>query len=127
MGVKAGPSKKKEIRIEAFEMKCIRKILRVSWTQKKRNEWVLEAAGVERGLLKMRKLSHFGHVMRREGERDLEKEIIQGTLPGARRQGRQRIRWIYNMMSFDVMRETVNGRRLRRLVHEAISPRNDDG
>ena len=39
-----------EERIEAFEMKRIRKILRVSWTQKKTNEWVLEAAGVERDL-----------------------------------------------------------------------------
>src|SRR6218665_1621952 len=51
--------KRDERRIEAFEMKCIRRILRVSWTQKKTNEWVLETAGMERGLLniiKRRKL-----------------------------------------------------------------------
>src|SRR3984885_16208355 len=40
-----------EDRIKEFEMKCIRKILRVSWTEKKTNEWVLETAGVERSLL----------------------------------------------------------------------------
>jgi len=40
MGVKAGPSKSGEERIEAFVMKYIREILRVSWTQKKTNEWV---------------------------------------------------------------------------------------
>jgi len=52
-------------------MKRIRKILRVSWTQKKTNEWVLEAAGVERDLLnliKRRKLSYFGQMMRKEGD-----------------------------------------------------------
>jgi len=74
-------------------MKSIRKILRVSWTQKKTNEWVLEAAGVERDLLnliKRRKLSYFSHVMRKEGD-CLEKEIMQGTVPGARKQGRPKM------------------------------------
>src|SRR6218665_3611080 len=60
--------KRDEERMEAFEMKCIRMILGVSWTQKKTNEWVLEVAGVERdlfNLIKRRKLSYFGHVMRK--------------------------------------------------------------
>src|SRR6218665_2895499 len=51
--------KRDEQRIEAFEMKYIQRILKVSWTQKKANEWVLETAGMERGLLniiKRRKL-----------------------------------------------------------------------
>jgi len=91
--------KRDEERIEAFEMKYIRKILRVSWTQKKTNEWVLEAAGVERDLLsliKRRELSFFDHVMRKEGD-FLEKEVMRGTVPGARKQRRPKMRWIYDM------------------------------
>ena len=57
-----------EERIKAFEMKCIRKILGISWIEKKTNEWVLETAGVERNLLesiKRRKMFYFGHIMRK--------------------------------------------------------------
>jgi len=62
-------------RIDAFQMKGLRKILRVSWTAKKTNEWVLNKAGVIRELLdtvKARKLAYYGHTMREPGSR-LEK------------------------------------------------------
>jgi len=84
-----------ETRLEAFEMKKLRKILRVSWTAKKTNEWVLNKAGVKRKLLdtvKARKLA-YGHTMRKQGN-CLEKEIMQGTMPGVRRRGRPRTAWI---------------------------------
>ena len=71
------------------EMKGLRKILRVSWTAKKTNEWVLNVAGVKRELLdtvKARKLAYYGHTMRKQGS-CLEKETMQGTMPGARRRG----------------------------------------
>jgi len=58
-------------------MKGLRKILRVSWTAKKTNEWVLNKAGVKRELLdtvKVRKLA-YGHTMRKQGS-CLEKEIM---------------------------------------------------
>ena len=80
-------------------MKCIRKILkilRVSWTQKKTNESILEAAGAEQDLLnliKRKKLSYFGRVMRKEGD-CLEKETMQGTVPEARKQGGQGCDWL---------------------------------
>ena len=45
-----------EARINAFEMKCLRQVLRVSWTAQKTNEWALKTAGVERGLLAAIKL-----------------------------------------------------------------------
>ena len=67
-----------EAKINTFEMKCLRQVLRVSWTAKKTNEWVLNAAGMERSLLasvKERKLVYFGHVMRKKGD-SLEKEIM---------------------------------------------------
>jgi len=74
---------------DAFEMKGLRKILRVSWTAKKTNEWVLNKAGVKRELLdtvKTWKLAYYCH-MRKQGS-CLEKEIMQGTMLGARRRGR---------------------------------------
>jgi len=72
-----------ENRLEAFEMRALRQILRVSWTAKKTNSSVLEQAGVNRNLLatvKSRKLRYFGHIMRGE-DKSLEKGIIEGTLP----------------------------------------------
>ena len=77
--------KNEETRLDAFEMKGLRKILRVSWTAKKTNEWVLNKAGVKRELLdtvKSRKLAYYGHTTRKQGS-CLEKEIMQGTMPGA--------------------------------------------
>ena len=71
-------------------------ILRVSWTVKKTNEWVLNKAGVKRELLdtvKARKLAYYGHTMRKQGC-CLEKEIMQGTMPGARTRGRPCMAWM---------------------------------
>ena len=68
-------------------MKGLRKSLWVPWIAKNTNEWVLNKAGVKRELLdtvKARKLAYYGHTMRKQGSR-LEKEIMQGTMPGARR------------------------------------------
>jgi len=73
-------------------MKGLRKILRVSWTAKKTNELVLNKAGVNRELLdtvKARTLAYYGHTMRKQGS-CLEKEIMQGAMPGSRRRGRPR-------------------------------------
>jgi len=62
--------KNEQARLDAFEMKELRKTLRVSWTAQKRNQWVLNKAGVKRKLLdtvKARKLAHYGHTMRKQG------------------------------------------------------------
>jgi len=61
--------KNEETRLEAFKMKGLRKILRVSWTAKKTNEWVINKAGVKRELsntVKARKLAYYGHTMRKQ-------------------------------------------------------------
>jgi len=79
--------KNEETRLDAFQMKGLRKILRVSWTAKKTNEWVLNKAGVKKELLdtvKARKLAYYGHTIRKQGS-CLEKEKMQGAMPGARR------------------------------------------
>jgi len=68
--------KNDEIRLDAFEMKGLRKILQVSWTAKKTNEWVLNKARVKKelpGTVKARKLAYYGHTTRKQGsclERD---------------------------------------------------------
>jgi len=72
-------SKNEERRLDAIEIKGLRKILRVSWTAKKTNEWVLNKGGVKRELLntvKARKLAYYCHAMRKQ-ESCLEKEIMQ--------------------------------------------------
>ena len=65
-------------------MKGQRKIMRVLWTAKKTNDWFLKKAAVKRELLdtvKARKLAYYDHTMRKQGN-CLEKEIMQGTMPG---------------------------------------------
>ena len=89
-------------RLDAFEIKGLRKILRVSWTAKKINERVLNKAGVKKKLLdtvKARKLAYYGHTMRKQGS-CLEKEIMQGTMPRARRRGRRRMAWMDNIKTW---------------------------
>jgi len=79
--------KNEEIRLDAYEVTALRKILRVLWTAKKTNEWVLNKTGVKIELLdtvKARKLAYYDHTMRKQGS-CLEKEIMQGTMPGTRR------------------------------------------
>jgi len=76
--------------------------LRVSWTAKKTTQWVLNKAGVKRELLdtdKARKLVYCGHTMRKQGS-CLEKEIMRGTAPGARRRGRPRTAWMDNIKTW---------------------------
>ena len=77
-------------RIEATEMWFIRRMLRVSWTERKRNEEVLIEAGYTRSLMKKletRKARFFGHVIRRDG---LENLVATGRIDGKRAPGRQR-------------------------------------
>jgi len=76
--------------------------LRVSWTAQKTNECVLNKAGVKRELLdtvKAKKLAYYGHTIRKRGS-CLEKEIMQGTMPGARRRERSRTAWMENIKTW---------------------------
>jgi len=66
------------------------------------NEWVLNKAEIKRKLLdtvKASKLAYYGHTMRKQGS-FLEKEIMQGTAPGARRRGRPRTAWMDNIKTW---------------------------
>ena len=127
--------KNEETRLDAFEMKGLIMMLQVSWTAKKTNEWVLNKAGVKRELLdtvKERKLSYYGQTMRKQG-RILEKEIMQGTMPGARRRGRPRTAWMDNIKTWtglsveESIRMTEDRYKWRKYVHGVANPRIEDG
>jgi len=65
-------------------------------------DYVVNKAGVKRELLdtvKARKLAYYGHTTRKQGS-CLEKEIMQGTMPGARRRGRPRTAWVDNIKTW---------------------------
>jgi len=127
--------KNEETRLDAFEMKGLRKILRVLWTAKKTNEWILNKAGVKRELLdtvKARKLAYCGHTMRKQGS-CLEKEIMLGTMPGARRRGRPRTAWMDDVKTWtglpveESVRMTEDRDKWRKYVHGVANPWIDDG
>ena len=82
-------------RIDAFELWCWRRLLRVPWTAKRSNQSILKeispGCSLEGLMLKL-KLQYFGHLMRRVDS--LEKTLILGGIGGRRRRGLQRMRWL---------------------------------
>ena len=82
-------------RIDAFELWCWRRVLRVPWTARRSNQSILKEInpGISlEGLMLKLKLQYFGHFMRRVDS--LEKTPILGETGGRRRRGRQRMRWL---------------------------------
>ena len=82
-------------RIDAFELWCWRRPLRVSWTTRRSNQSILKeispGCSLERLMLKL-KLQYFGHLIQRADS--FEKTLMLGKLEGRRRRGRQRMRWL---------------------------------
>ena len=82
-------------RIDAFELWCWRRLLRVPWTARKSNQSILKeispGCSLE-GLMLRLKLQYFGHLMRRVDS--LEKTLMLGGIGGRRRRERQRMRWL---------------------------------
>ena len=82
-------------RIDAFELWCWRRLLRVPWTERRSNQFILKEINPEYSLKELMlklKLYYFGHLMRRTDS--LEKTLMMGTIEGGRRKGRQRMRWL---------------------------------
>ena len=81
-------------RIDAFELWCWRRLLRVPWTARRYNQSILKinpGISLEGMMLKL-KLQYFGHLMRRVDS--LEKTLMLGGIGGRRRRGQQRMRWL---------------------------------
>ena len=87
--------KAKHRRIDAFELWCWRRLLRVPWTARRSNQSILNeiVAGCSlEGIMLKLKLQYFGHFMQRVDS--LEKTLMLGGIGGRRRRGRQRMRWL---------------------------------
>ena len=92
-------------RIDAFELWCWWKLLRVPWTARRSNQSILKeispGCSLEGLILKL-KLKYFGHLMQRVDS--LEKTLMLGGIGGRRRRGRQRMRWLDGIANFMDMR-----------------------
>ena len=87
--------KKAEHRIDAFELWCWRRLLRVPWTARRSNQSIVKenSPGISlEGMMLKLKLQSFDHLMRRVDS--LEKTLMLGGIGGRRRRGRQRMRWL---------------------------------
>ena len=110
--------KAEHLRIDAFELWCWRRLLRVPWTARRSNQSILKEISPEyslEGLMLKLKLQYFGHLLQRTGS--CEKTLMLGKIEGGRRRGWQRMRCLYGIT--DTMDKSLRKLREMEIATEA--------